>query len=136
MAAILPAHLNTPDAEDVVWLALRILADAHLLENPIAVPAGRGALSRRDLVARLGKAAAIPAISSIVAPTPLQAQSVSSQTFGFTGGQQAFVVPAGVTRLAIAAHGASGGASSGASGGDSSSLAPRQGRPSYRDRLP
>ena len=110
IVARLPATLKTPDAEALVWLSLSLLADAHLLASPIAVPSERGGVSRRALIARLGKAAAIPAISSIVAPTPLQAQSVFSQTFDFAGTQQTFVVPAGVTQLTIAAYGASGGA--------------------------
>lgn len=118
MTARLTATMNTRDVEGLVSLSLGLLTEAHLLESPIGASVDGGAVSRRRLVARLAKAAAvIPAISSIVAPTPLQAQSVSSQTFTFTGAQQTFVVPARVARLTIIASGASGGSgSSGAPG--------------------
>ena len=63
---------------DEVWSALDGLADADLLEQRVAPPGG-DAISRRSAVRRVAAAAAFvssPAlIHSIVAPTPLQAQS-------------------------------------------------------------
>ena len=51
----------------------------------------------------------LPVVTSIVAPTALQAQSLSSQTFSYTGAPQTFTVPAGVTSVIVDAYGAEGG---------------------------
>ena len=55
----------------------------------------------------------LPAIYSIVAPSPAAAQSVpppsGSTPFAFTGDVQPFTVPAGVTTLTVIAEGAQGG---------------------------
>jgi hypothetical protein len=98
---------HMPDAQHVVRFALAEFSRRHLLTDEIEVPS----LSRRALLARLGKTAALlPIVTSIVAPTPLQAQSVTgSATFNFTGAMQTFVVPVGVTSLVVTAQGAEGG---------------------------
>ncbi len=72
LAAALSAEGSIDDAEAVVRLTLQELAAAHLLSAPLAEVAR---VSRRDLLARGVAAAAIPAIYSIVAPTPIDAQS-------------------------------------------------------------
>ena len=72
LAAALAAEASIDDAEAVVRLTLQELAAAHLLVAPLAEIAR---VSRRDLLARGVAAAAIPAIYSIVAPTPIDAQS-------------------------------------------------------------
>jgi hypothetical protein len=109
MAATLQVELNIDDAEALVALALQQLEQAHLL---IAEqPGERRTLTRREAL-RLGVAATalLPVIHSMVAPLPAAAQSaVCSQVFNFTGAEQTFVVPAGVTRVTIQALGAQGG---------------------------
>lgn len=107
IAERLRSESGLPQAEEVVRFALAEFARRHLLADEIvtSVP------SRRALLMRLGKATALlPVVTSIVAPTPLQAQTVSgSATFTFTGEVQTFTVPAGVTSMAITAQGAEGG---------------------------
>jgi len=88
-----------------VGLAVAQFSEAGLLEAP--VPAGALTLSRRGMVKRLGLTAAmLPVVSSIAAPSALEAASGNSQVFNFTGASQAFVVPAGVTQITVDALGA------------------------------
>jgi hypothetical protein len=76
IAGRLRAELDTPYAEDVVWLALKELEQAHLLENTDDQPFGRTLMSRRTLIKRMGVAAALlPVVVSIVTPGPVQAQT-------------------------------------------------------------
>jgi hypothetical protein len=66
--------------EDVVSYALDLLERFRLLEEPVPT-SGRGEpITRRDLVQRVGLAAsaALPLISSIVAPVPAQAQTAGA----------------------------------------------------------
>ncbi len=72
-------QLSSPVAEDVVWLALGQLTEFDLLA-PAAAPRPEppSRLSRRGMLRRLGVTAAavsLPLITSIVSPTPAQAQS-------------------------------------------------------------
>lgn len=83
IAALVSRDLKSPVGEDLVWYALEQLAKDNLLAERVvpraasadaaAVPAAR--LSRRELVRRLGLAAvvALPLITTIVAPTPVEA---------------------------------------------------------------
>jgi hypothetical protein len=69
---------NGDVAEDLVRRALLRLADEQLLEEPVSPPGGRE-WSRRQIVKRAAVAGAaaglaLPAVKSIVAPTPAQAQ--------------------------------------------------------------
>jgi hypothetical protein len=68
-------ELTTAD-EDLVWLTLRKLERANLLEAT-QMPPGVNGVSRRQLVQRLGLvgglAAVLPAVQSILVPTPAQA---------------------------------------------------------------
>ena len=110
MAAVLRAELGVPHADELVWLALTEFKEKQLIEGDLARLPDRHTLSRRALIAKLGLTAAmLPAVTSIVAPTALQAQSLSSQTFSYTGAAQTFTVPAGVTSVIVDAYGASGG---------------------------
>lgn len=64
--------------QDTVWLALKELDRAHLLEGPLERPIPQG-VSRRSMLRRLGVAAGggavlLPAISTMVAP-PAYAQA-------------------------------------------------------------
>jgi hypothetical protein len=68
--------------EQTVWLALKELDRAHLLEAPVPRLADAG-ISRRRLLGRMGLSVAagtvlLPAVSSIVAPHPAEAQSACS----------------------------------------------------------
>ena len=99
-----------PHAEHVVALALEEFRKKQLLDVDHGLTRPAAAFSRREAV-RIGLTA-LPIVTSIVAPTPLQAQSPSaptgSQTFNFTGAAQTFVVPARVTSLTVTAFGAQG----------------------------
>jgi hypothetical protein len=89
--------LDASASEDTVWLALKELDRAHLLEAPLEMPAARD-VSRRSMLRRMGVAAGggavlLPVISSIVAP-PVHAQASAvgcptpdtCQTFSCPGG--------------------------------------------------
>jgi Coenzyme PQQ synthesis protein D (PqqD) len=74
IATELSRQVSAPVEEAVVLLALRQLADAHLLakpEEPVESPA------RRAAIGRIGRVAAIvlPLVTSLGAPTPAQALS-------------------------------------------------------------
>ena len=99
-------------ADEVVGLAVAEFSEAGLLEGQ--VPAGALAFSRRELVKRLGLTAAmLPVVSSIAAPSALEAASGNTQVFTFAGASQTFVVPAGVTQITVDARGGAGGQPSG-----------------------
>ena len=72
LAAALSAEASIGDAEAVVQLTLHELAAAQLLVAPLGEVAR---VSRRDLLRRGIAAAALPAIYSIMAPSPAAAQS-------------------------------------------------------------
>jgi hypothetical protein len=63
--------------EEIVWLALNQLADKHLLERRLSPPPTLTGISRRRMARALGLAAvvAVPLISSIVAPTAVEAST-------------------------------------------------------------
>ena len=63
--------------EEFVWLALEQLGRDRLLEAHAQRPAALAGLSRREMIRRVGLAAglALPAVASIVAPTPADAAS-------------------------------------------------------------
>lgn len=114
MVARLESEWGKPEAVALVRLALEELAAKHLLAGEAEPAAAVSTLSRRQLIKGLGLAAAtLPVITSIVAPTPLEAASANashgSQTLTYTGAQQTFKVPLGVTSLTITAGGAQGG---------------------------
>ena len=75
IARSLTAELDAPFAEELVLHALSQLEKLHLLEQARTLPAPLAQLSRRQMVRRLGFAAAVavPIVTSIVAPMPAQA---------------------------------------------------------------
>lgn len=75
IARRLTAELDTPFSPDLVLLALDQLEKQHLLIQATALPAQFAVLSRRQMVRRLGLATAIavPLVTSIVAPTAVEA---------------------------------------------------------------
>ena len=75
IAAALRVEMSIPEAEAIVDLTLKQLAGVHLLELPVEPRGGRSATTRRWLLGRGLTAAMLPAIYSIVAPSPVDAQS-------------------------------------------------------------
>lgn len=82
MAQLLAGELQTPVADEVVWLALKQLRKARLLSGPLSQepftrPAPVEQMSRRALMRHLGVAAAVtlPLVTSIVAPSAAAAAS-------------------------------------------------------------
>ena len=78
IARLVAQDLQTPVSEELVWYALEQLAKDQLLTEKFAPRAAAvlaARLSRRELVRRLGLAAvvALPLITTIVAPTPVEA---------------------------------------------------------------
>ena len=78
IAQLVGQDLQTHVGEDLVWYALGQLAKDGLLTErvvPRDVVVAGARLSRRELVRRLGLAAvvALPLITTIVAPTPVEA---------------------------------------------------------------
>ncbi|MCK6624674.1 MAG: PqqD family protein [Anaerolineae bacterium] len=59
IAEKLQGELNTPHAEELVWLTLQRLEKAHLLQDKVAKPAGHNIITRRELLKGLGVAAAL-----------------------------------------------------------------------------
>jgi hypothetical protein len=81
LAAALRAPGGTPVPEAVVRYTLGRLAQAHLLTGPAP------AVSRRAILRQLGTAAAValPAVTSVVAPTGAEAQSCVAPSVSITG---------------------------------------------------
>ncbi len=79
LAALLEEQLATPTDEAVVWMALDRLGRAHLLSEPVTLPAARAQYSRREVLRTLRRVAGIslllPVIESIVAPRAAAAAS-------------------------------------------------------------
>jgi hypothetical protein len=75
IARRLTAESDAPFSEELVLLALNQLEKLQLLECDQTLPAQFPVLSRRQMVRRLGFAAAVavPLVTSIVAPTAVQA---------------------------------------------------------------
>ena len=71
VAVLLEEQLTTPTDEAVVWMALDRLGRAHLLSEPVTLPADRAQYSRREVLRTLRQAAGIsllPVVASILAP--------------------------------------------------------------------
>jgi hypothetical protein len=86
LAAALRLECRITADEDVVWLALRQLQKARLLQARVPHPAVAHRSSRRDLIRKLGTAAALPIVMTILAPTA-RAQA-SDQCTGMDGVQR------------------------------------------------
>ncbi len=73
MAQLLERELKTPVKEEVVWLALEQLGKTHLLSKRVTL--AQQGMTRREVMKRMGLAAAValPVVTSIVAPTAVQA---------------------------------------------------------------
>jgi hypothetical protein len=77
IARRLTAELDAPFSEDLVLLALSQLENQQLMVRAAALPVQVAVLSRRQMVRRLGlaTAVAVPLVTSIVAPTAVQAST-------------------------------------------------------------
>jgi hypothetical protein len=78
IAELMAVEFDTPVAEDIVCLGLHQLRKARLLEEPFTLsPAPIAAMSRREAMRRVGlaAAAALPVVTSIIAPKAAQAAS-------------------------------------------------------------
>jgi len=86
LAAKLQKQLGARDCAELVTIALQDLSKADLLQQKAPSSGERPSISRRDLIRRIGIAAAtIPAVTSILVPT---AQAAGS-CLGFDANQQA-----------------------------------------------
>lgn len=80
IAGLLGKKANAKVDERIVWLALDQLSDSKLLARHPAAPAPLTGLDRRQVMRAIGLAAivAVPAVTSIIAPTPAQAVSCAN----------------------------------------------------------
>jgi hypothetical protein len=80
IAGLLEREIHTPVPEEVVWLAVQQLGKARLLAEQPHAPRGGAKVSRREVMRRLGWGAviALPLVTSIVAPTAVEAASCLS----------------------------------------------------------
>ena len=87
VAALLEEQSATPADESVVWMALDRLSRAHLLSEPVTLPAEKARYSRREMLRTLRRVAGIslllPVIESIVSPlAAAQASCISIAVCG------------------------------------------------------
>lgn len=76
LARLLGVELGGPANEEVVWLALDRLREAHLLRKEEAEGSATPRYSRRELVKKLGRIGlAVPMVVSIASPLAAQAGS-------------------------------------------------------------
>jgi hypothetical protein len=70
---------DAPASEEVIWMAVSDLRKRHLLADASALPKRVSKLSRREMIRRVGIAAAVglPLVTSIIAPSAMQAASCS-----------------------------------------------------------
>ena len=75
IARAIESKINEPVAEDIVWLGVEQLDKNHLLRERAQFSEYKAGLSRREVMKRVGLAAAItlPVVTSIIAPTATQA---------------------------------------------------------------
>ena len=71
--------LNSPVSPEMVWHALNQLEKSGLLEERLRASQGVARISRRELVRRLciSTTIAVPLVTSIIAPTAVQAATVT-----------------------------------------------------------
>ena len=75
IARAIEGEINAPVDEDVIWLAVEQLSKTRLLQEGAKLPEHKSGLSRREVMKRIGLAAAValPVVTSIIAPTAAQA---------------------------------------------------------------
>ena len=90
MAHLLSHEMKTPVPEAVVWLALQQLSKARLLAVGGDMPGEGARMSRRQVMRRIGWAATVtlPLVTSIVAPTAVEAATCLTTGFPCTSSAQ------------------------------------------------
>jgi hypothetical protein len=75
IARAIEGEINAPVDEDVIWLGVEQLSKTHLLQERASLPVDKSGLSRREVMKRIGLAAAValPVVTSIIAPSAAQA---------------------------------------------------------------
>ena len=83
-------EIKAPVDEDVIWLGVDQLSKTHLLQERARVPENKSGLSRREVMKRIGLAAAValPVVTSIMAPTAAQAANCLPSGSACTTGAQ------------------------------------------------
>lgn len=79
IASELSYKFNSPISEEFVWLALEQFRKDKLVENENEIAGLLDGLSRREIIRRVGLASVVmlPIVSSLVAPTAVQAAASS-----------------------------------------------------------
>jgi hypothetical protein len=79
---VLQKEISPAVDEAIVWKALDRLGKVHLLQKPVSPPASVAGMTRRQMLRKFGTVAALallaPVVTSIVAPTPVQALPIPS----------------------------------------------------------
>jgi len=77
IAKLIENDMKVPVDERLVWMALEQLTEHRLLDEPFKIPEVMWGVNRRQMMRNLTLAAlvAVPVITSIVAPTAVQAAS-------------------------------------------------------------
>jgi hypothetical protein len=90
MVRVLKAEKDAAADESMVWLAFDQLAKADLLQGESRKWSGASGISRREVIKRIGVAAAVslPLVTSIVAPTAVQAATCLGSGAGCTSNAQ------------------------------------------------
>jgi Coenzyme PQQ synthesis protein D (PqqD) len=86
MARIVADKLNAPADEELVWFGLREIGKKQLLERQAIRPKGRGSISRRELIRRIGLAVSVPLVVSVLAPKASAVNSGCANRFCVTSG--------------------------------------------------
>ncbi|MBI4639864.1 MAG: PqqD family protein [Candidatus Tectomicrobia bacterium] len=77
IALLMQSELKIPVDEEMVWLAMNQLGRAHLLRERMGPPVHAMPYSRRELIRKLARIGGIsvllPVVTSIIAPTAVQA---------------------------------------------------------------
>ena len=75
IARVISREAKVPVDEDLVWLGVEQLSEIHLLRGHGMATRYENGVSRREVMRRIGLTAAIalPAVTSIIAPTAAQA---------------------------------------------------------------
>jgi hypothetical protein len=82
IARAIEGRTNGPVEEDLVWLGVEQLSKSDLLRERATPPKEASGLSRREVMKRIGLAAvvALPAVTSIIAPSAAQAANCLPST--------------------------------------------------------
>ncbi|HSE36933.1 MAG TPA: PqqD family peptide modification chaperone [Blastocatellia bacterium] len=90
IARAIEGRTNGPVEEDLVWLGVEQLSKSDLLRERATLPNETVGLSRREVMKRIGLAAAValPVVTSIIAPSAVQAATCIPSGQGCTGSAQ------------------------------------------------